>query len=141
MDPCPFCEIVALDDPGTREVYRDEFTVAFFPTEPAVLGHTLIIPRQHISDIWELDPSTAQHLASVGLIVALAIRRAIDPPGLNIIQSNGDAASQTVMHFHVHMVPRHSGDQIGQFWPRETNYSENAKDDAWDLIRSEASRL
>jgi histidine triad (HIT) family protein len=136
-DDCPFCEIASRDDPGAREVYRDDETVAFFPIEPAALGHTLVAPRRHVADIWELDDELVCRLGMVTLRAAHAIRRAMQPDGLNIIQSNGAAATQTVFHLHVHVVPRWGGDAIGRIWPPETNYSGDAKDDAWELIRSE----
>ena len=95
---CPFCEIVSRADPDAREVSRDEYAIVFFPLEPATLGHTLIAPRQHIPDIWSLDEETAGHLTMVTLKLARAVRRAMNPDGLNIIQSNGAAASQTIRH-------------------------------------------
>lgn len=134
---CPFCEIASRDDPDAREVYRDNETVAFFPIEPATLGHTLVIPRRHVVDIWELGDELGCRLTMVTLRAAHAIRQAMQPHGLNIIQSNGTAATQTVFHLHVHVVPRWEGDGIGRIWPPETNYSEDAKDDAWESIRSE----
>jgi histidine triad (HIT) family protein len=133
---CPFCEIASRVDPDAREVYRDDATVAFFPTEPATLGHTLVIPRRHVADIWHLDDELGRSLATVTLRAAHAIRRAMNPDGLNVIQSNGSAATQTVFHLHIHVVPRWEGDAIGRIWPPETNYSDSAKDDAWELIRS-----
>jgi len=137
-DPdCPFCEIVDRDDPDAREVYRDQNVVAFFPTNPATLGHTLVIPRKHIADIWSLDRVTAEQLADVTTQLAAAVRRAINPQGLNIIQSNGKAASQTVFHLHVHLVPRWEGDPIGHIWPPETDYTDEQKDDAWEILRAE----
>lgn len=139
-DDCPFCEIAAREDPDAREVYRDDEIVAFFPLEPATLGHTLVIPRRHVRDIWEVDDEIARLLATVTLRAAHAIRRAMKPDGLNVIQSNGEAATQTVFHLHIHIVPRWEGDSIGRIWPPETNYSEDAKDDAWELIRSEFRR-
>lgn len=127
---CPFCELIQRDDPDAREVYRDEHVVAFFPTEPAVLGHTMVVPRRHVADIWELDDETAGHLARSTVRLAGAIREAVHPEGLNIIQSNGEAATQTVFHLHVHLVPRRDGDAMGPIWPEETDYSEVDKDDA-----------
>ena len=109
-DPdCPFCDIVRRDE-HAREVYRDEHVVAFFPLEPATLGHTLIVPRMHIPDIWSLDDDTAGHLARVTVRLSAAVREALSPAGLNVIQSNGAAATQTVFHLHVHVVPRWEGD-------------------------------
>lgn len=133
---CPFCEIVDRDDPDAREVYRDAHTVAFFPTEPAVLGHTMIIPRRHIADVWELDEELSKQLSVTTLRIAGAIGDSLRPDGLNIIQSSGRAASQTVMHLHIHVVPRTEGDRIGRIWPPESNYSEIQKDKAWDTLRA-----
>ena len=137
-DPdCPFCEIVQRDDPDAREVYRDQHVVAFFPHNPATLGHTLVIPRIHVPDIWTLDRSTAEQLADATTRLAAAVKRAVNPDGLNVIQSNGSAASQTVFHLHIHLVPRWEGDPIGHIWPPESNYSEKEKDDAWEALRVE----
>ncbi|WP_285363197.1 HIT domain-containing protein [Microbacterium sp. LMC-P-041] len=133
---CPFCEIVDRDDPDAREVFRDEHTVAFFPTEPAVLGHTMVIPRAHVTDIWHLTDDQARQLSLTTVRVAAAIRDSLNPDGLNVIQSNGEAASQSVMHVHIHLVPRRQGDRIGRIWPPESNYSEAQKDDAWETLRA-----
>lgn len=132
---CPFCEIVRRDDADAREVYRDDDVVAFFPTEPATLGHTLVIPRSHVPDIWALDLPVASALAGGVLRVAHAIRSALEPEGLNLIQSNGEAATQTVMHLHVHLVPRWQGDPVGRIWPPETNFTEMQKDWALEELR------
>jgi histidine triad (HIT) family protein len=133
---CPFCEIVQADDPETREVYRDDHVVAFFPLEPATLGHTLVIPLQHIPDIWALDEDTALQLARVTVRLANVMRHALQPEGLNVIQSSGSVATQTVPHLHVHLVPRWTGDVVGRIWPPETNYSEDQKDSAWETLRA-----
>lgn len=132
---CPFCEIVQREDPDAREVFRNEHVVAFFPTEPATLGHTLVVPRKHIADIWELDDATATELGRVALRLAYAIRDAVKPEGLNVIQSNGEAATQTVDHLHIHLVPRWESDGIGRIWPKETSFSERQKDDALERVR------
>jgi histidine triad (HIT) family protein len=137
-DPnCPFCEIVARQEHAAREVFRTDQVVAFFPTEPATLGHTLLIPRAHIRDIWGLDLNLASELGRWTVTLADAVKRAMRPDGLNVIQSNGAAATQTVMHLHVHVVPRWKGDAVGRIWPRETHYSEGQKDDAWEALRRE----
>lgn len=137
-DPdCPFCEIISREDRDVREVYRDAKVVAFFPTEPATLGHTLVVPLGHVPDIWSLDDETAADLARATLLIAKAVRRSIEPQGLNIIQSNGAAATQTVNHLHVHVVPRWDRDSLGPIWPPETNYSEPQKDSAWQRLRND----
>src|SRR5688500_12655198 len=121
---CSFCAIIQGEDPDAREVYRDENVVAFFPLEPAALGHTLVVPVADGPDIWNVDDGTARQLARVTIRLAKVMRRALNPAGLNVIQSNGEAATQTVFHLHVHLVPRWPDDEIGPIWPRETNYRE-----------------
>lgn len=138
---CPFCEIVERDDPDVREVYRDANVVAFFPTAPAVLGHTLVIPRRHVPDIWSLRTEEAAQLSAAVLRLAEAVRAAVVPEGFNIIQSNGAAATQTVSHLHVHLVPRNEGDAMGPIWPQETDYSEDRKDDVLNRVKSAVSSL
>jgi len=138
---CPFCKIVERQDPDVREVYRDENVVAFFPTNPAVLGHTLVIPRRHVPDIWSLRTEEAAQLSAVVLRLAEAVRAAFVPEGLNVIQSNGASATQTVSHLHVHLVPRNDGDAMGPIWPQETDYSEDRKDDALNRVKLAVSSL
>src|SRR4051812_3094591 len=105
-DPtCDFCKI-ASGDASATVVCSSESGLSFFPLEPAALGHTLVIPRRHIPDIWSLSPADADALGRDVVRVASALRAALRPDGLNVIQSNGAAASQTVFHVHVHLVPR-----------------------------------
>ena len=109
--------------------------VAFFPTEPATLGHLLLIPRRHVLDLWHLRHEEASQLSRAALYLASAIRHAFSPEGLNVIQSNGQAATQSVLHLHIHIVPRWTGDAMGPIWPDETNYSDQQKDVALRRIR------
>ncbi len=139
-DDCPFCQIVQGDGLDAREVYRNEHVVAFVPLEPATLGHTLVVPRHHIPDIWSLDRETADHLTQATLQLSNAVRRATQPEGLSIIQSNGEVAAQTVFHLHVHIVPRWSGDPVGGIWPPETSYPEAEKHQVWKRLRRECQK-
>lgn len=138
---CPFCKVVQRKDQEAREVFRDEHVVAFFPTEPATLGHILVVPRKHVVDIWSLGEDIAAHLARATVKLSTAVRDAVEPEGLNIIQSNGEAATQTVFHLHIHLVPRWNNDAIGPIWPPDTNYSDDTKDDMWMRILAECSRI
>ena len=115
---CDFCGVIANEE-SAREVLHTKDVVAFFPLEPATLGHTLLVPRQHLPDIWHLVETTAALLASATLNLSRAIRDALSPDGLNIIQSDGEAATQTVPHLHVHLVPRWHGDAMGAIWPEQ----------------------
>jgi ATP adenylyltransferase len=141
-DPeCPFCEVIDGDDFSAREVFRDQHVVAFFPTEPAVLGHVLLVPRRHVPDIWGLSVCESSQLARTSLHIASAIRDALAPDGMNIIQSNGEAATQSVPHLHIHLIPRWKNDAMGPIWPDETHYSEAEKDQMLRRLRGAVEDL
>ena len=101
----------------TPVVYQSAEVLALFPLRPATRGHTLVVPRDHVPDLWALDPAGAPPLVEAVLRVAHAIRRGLVPEGLNVIASVGAAATQTVQHLHVHVVPRWRGDGFGGIWP------------------------
>lgn len=122
---CPFCEIVA-GDAAARIVSQAQGVTSFFPDEPATQGHTMVVPNDHHADIWSLDQGAARNLASEVLRVSHAIRGALHPDGLNIIQSNGDAAGQSIRHVHVHVLPRWVGDPVGDLWPTSPKWTEDA---------------
>lgn len=131
---CPFCAIIMGEGPA-RVVYRDDYAVAFFPLRPAALGHTLVVPRQHIPNIWELPEQTAVHLSRTVLRVAAALRAAVTPDGLNIIQSSGAAATQTIPHLHAHLVPRWAADAMGPIWPaKPPSHPPQVLDDLRDTL-------
>ncbi|MFI7504805.1 HIT family protein [Streptomyces sp. NPDC049687] len=115
-ESCPFCEIVAGRAPA-RIVHESPHALAFLPLNPATPGHTLVVPRQHVRDLWQLTPETAHPVMDSVLLVARGIEAALSPEGLNLINSAGEAASQTVFHLHMHLVPRWTGDAMGPLWP------------------------
>jgi histidine triad (HIT) family protein len=115
---------------------RRRAVVAFFPMEPATLGHTLLVPTTHIPDVWSLDYETAAVLAQAAVDVAHALRKALQPEGLNIIQSNGLAATQTVGHLHLHLLPRWTDDAVGDIWPSQHAWPDSAKDETLTRIRA-----
>jgi histidine triad (HIT) family protein len=113
---CAFCGIAA-DPARARVLYEDAHTLAFFPLAPATEGHTLVVPRAHSTDLWAMDPGEVRRLTSTVLLVGRALRAALRPDGMNVINSAGGAATQTVFHTHVHLVPRRPGDAMGPIWP------------------------
>ncbi len=141
---CRICEVINWEDSDLRELYRDAHVVAFLPPEPATLGHTIIAPLEHLPTIWDVEADTAAKLGEAMVYLAGAVKRAMSPDGLNIIQSNGEVATQTVMHLHLHVVPRWEGDDFGPVWPvKDTDYSVHQKDSAWqqlnDVVRSDGT--
>ena len=116
-DPgCVFCRIVSGRDPA-RVVARFTGAVAFLPLRPATAGHTLVVPRGHVSSPVELDAEAAHQLTDAVLAVTRHVMRVLGPEGLNVVQSTGAVASQTVAHLHVHVVPRTNGDGLPGLWP------------------------
>lgn len=115
---CPFCRI-ADGKEGAHIIFEDDRTVAFFPLNPAIPGHTLVIPRGHVPDFLALDGPTAEAVNASTLRAARAVRRALAPAGMNVITSAGEAAQQTVFHLHVHVLPREYSDRVGNIWPSD----------------------
>ena len=112
---CVFCAIVEGKAPA-EVVYEDEMTVAFMDINPANPGHTLVIPRKHVRDIFSMDEETAVTVMRAAVRVARAIEAALQPDGINLIQANGRAAFQSVFHSHLHIIPRWWGDDIVLPW-------------------------
>ncbi len=110
-DECAFCRIVRGEAPS-HLVYEDDTTVAFMDINPATDGHTLVISRRHAPDLWSLPEEDGVAVWRSVRRVAHAVRDALRPDGLNVLQSNGRAALQTVFHYHVHLIPRYDDDGI-----------------------------
>lgn len=113
---CDFCEI--LEERPSKILYEDDTTFVISPKNPATEGHLLVIPKAHVGDIWSLESTTAQALSDTALLVSKAVRSAHQPDGLNIVQSNGAAATQSVEHVHVHVLPRYMSDAMTLSWPK-----------------------
>ncbi|WP_081821200.1 HIT family protein [Rhodococcus sp. UNC23MFCrub1.1] len=118
---CAFC-LIANGDAPAREILRTSQVLAFLPDVPAVLGHVLVIPYVHIPDIFSLDTATAHVLADTTRHIAAATRTATGASGVNIIQSNGSSAGQTVFHLHIHIVPRLRHDRMPDLWPSDARW-------------------
>lgn len=108
MDNCVFCRIVSGDIPSLR-VYEDEACVAVLDINPASPGHTLVIPRVHRKDLTELSPEEIAHAFSVAKLLGERQMERLGADGFNVVQNNGAAAGQTVLHFHIHVIPRYAG--------------------------------
>lgn len=114
-DDCLFCRIVAGDVPSTR-IMEDDATLAFMDINPATRGHALVIPKTHAADIRDIDPADlAAVVGSVQRLARLACER-LGAEGVNVLQSSGAAAWQTVFHLHFHVIPRYGGDPLRLPW-------------------------
>lgn len=110
-----FCAIVAGRAPAHRLV-EDEHTLAFLNIAPATVGHTLVVPRRHADGVWDLEDEEHARVARTASRVARLLRRALEPAGMNLVHATGEAAWQSVFHFHVHVVPRYRADELQLMW-------------------------
>jgi histidine triad (HIT) family protein len=116
MSECVFCRIVAGQIPATI-VHEDDQTLAFMDLGQVNPGHVLVAVKKHAENLYALDDAQAGAVLRAAARVARAIRDAFQPEGLSVYQANGSAAGQTVLHYHVHLVPRHAGDGMALSWP------------------------
>lgn len=110
-----FTRIVNGEIPAVK-LYEDDTTLAFMDISPASRGHCLVIPKQEVPDLFDLPAELVAALAATTQRVARALKTALQPDGLNVIQNNGAAAGQTVFHYHVHLIPRWHGDDALKLW-------------------------
>ena len=133
---CDFCAIARGEDRSVEVVCEEKSWIAFFPLDPATPGHTLVIPRKHVVDLWEMEPSLGADLMAAVIRVGRAIDASLKPEGMNLITSAGKVAEQTVFHLHFHIVPRWQRDDFGPIWPIEGKRYEDAElEDVADRVR------
>jgi len=132
-DPdCIFCKIVAGELPSER-VYEDEHTVAFMDINPATRGHTLVVPRRHARDLLEIEPGDLCHVSRTAQHIAGLAHDRLGADGVNLLNSRGAAAWQTVFHFHMHVIPRYADDPLRLPWTPEPGDQDEIASAARDL--------
>jgi histidine triad (HIT) family protein len=115
-DPnCIFCKIIAGELPG-QIIDEDERTVSFMDIHPATPGHALVIPRRHARDLLEIDPGDLAATAVSAQRLAQRVHERLGADGVNLLNCRGSAAWQSVFHFHIHVIPRYSGDPLRLPW-------------------------
>lgn len=106
---CIFCKIAAGEIPS-KTIYEDEEFRVILDISPAVKGHALIIPKEHYADIYSLPEELAANAIVLAKKLAAHMTEVLKCDGFNIVQNNGEAAGQTVFHFHMHLIPRYKED-------------------------------
>lgn len=106
MSDCIFCKIIDGSIPSTK-VYEDENVYAFMDVAPLTKGHTLLVPKIHVKDLFEMSEEVARNLYAVAPKIANAIKDTLNPVGLNTLNNNGAFAGQSVFHYHLHFIPRY----------------------------------
>lgn len=115
MADCIFCKIAAGELPATV-VASEERALAFLDINPATRGHALVIPRAHARDIHEVGAEDLAATAALAQRIAGLARERLAADGVTLMQSSGEAAWQTVFHFHIHVIPRYTGDPLRLPW-------------------------
>lgn len=139
MSDCIFCKIVNGEIPASK-VFENEHVVAFLDISQVTKGHTLVIPKVHKENLYELTPEIASEVFKVAPEIANAIKDAFHPVGLNVLNNNGEKAGQSVFHFHMHLIPRYGeGDGFGAVW--KSNQSNYTPDDLKRIAESISSQL
>ena len=131
---CIFCDIIE-DRAPAETVFEDDETLAFMDINPANPGHTLVIPKRHVRDIYELDGETAAVVMKTTVKVARAVKMALQPDGMNLVQSNERAGGQEIFHFHMHIIPRWYGDGLRLARPPEVRRTMAIKEAAAKIRR------
>jgi len=111
QNDCPLCQIVNRELPSVI-ISENENVMAIMDLYPATPGHVLVLPKQHIENIYSMPHEIGLQIIAVAIVVAKAIQQQLGPAGLNLVQANGAVAGQTINHFHLHLVPRYENDGV-----------------------------
>ena len=119
-DDCIFCKLANGDIP-TRMIYEDDNFAVFMDMSPAAKGHSLVVPKEHYANIYEMPAELVGEAMKVAQKMAIKLTEALHADGFNILQNNGEAGGQTVFHFHIHLIPRYNDDENAMlFWNPQT---------------------
>jgi histidine triad (HIT) family protein len=127
MGDCIFCKIIKGEIPCIK-VYEDDSMLAFADINPISKGHTLIIPKRHVENMWEATEGELVTIMKTAKKLIHAIKDALNPQGVAVLQLNGRAVNQIVMHYHLHLIPRSEGEP-------------ELKQTAWELIPGDMDKI
>ncbi|MDJ0957991.1 MAG: HIT family protein [Arenicellales bacterium] len=114
-EDCIFCKIVAEEIPCFK-LYEDEDTLSFMDINPANEGHALVISKEHWRNVHVIPDELISAVSVTAKKIASALETRFSPDGINLVQCNGEGAAQSVQHFHMHVLPRKSGDELKLNW-------------------------
>ncbi len=124
---CIFCKIINKEIPS-KIIYEDDLVIAILDLSQATYGHTLVMPKKHYANIYEIDNDTLAHLIKVVKELAIKLKNKLHADGINILNNNDEAAGQTVMHYHIHILPRYKNDDLN------INFTDHSKDTNLDDV-------
>ncbi len=118
MKNCIFCKIIARKEPA-RIVYENKNVICFLPKTIQAYGHTLVVPKKHYKDLYDIPPSLLCELIKVAQKLTKEYKRRIKATGMNLMHASGKDGQQSVFHFHIHLLPRFKNDGLNT-WPNLT---------------------
>ena len=131
---CIFCKIIN-NKVDCYKIYDDDDLIVILDKFPNNIGHSLIIPKNHIENIFELDDGLCEKILKMAKKVACGLKENLKADGINILQNNNEAANQTVNHFHMHVIPRFFGDTVEIKW-----VNNKFSDDDFNLVLEKIKR-
>lgn len=137
MDNCIFCKIAAGEIPSAT-LYEDEDFRVILDLGPASKGHALILLKEHYANIYEIPDELAGKVMKLAKKMASAMTKALGCDGFNLVQNNGEAAGQTVFHFHMHLIPRYKDDNVGLTWV-PGKLMDDVRDEIVEKVKAELS--
>ncbi len=132
MDNCKFCQIINRKIPSWI-VYENEKVICFLPKKLEVYGHTLIVPKQHYTDLYDIPEDILCELIKVSKKITIAYKEKINATGMNLMHASGVDSQQSVFHFHIHILPRFKDDKLDT-WPNLPKI-ETDKDELLEKLR------
>lgn len=133
MSDCIFCKIAAGEIPSAT-LYEDENFRVILDLGPATYGHALILPKQHYANLMEVSDELAGKSMILAKKVVTAMTGLLPCDGYNVVQNNGEAAGQTVFHYHVHLIPRYRNDHAGILW-KPGKLTDEKRDEILEKVR------
>ena len=115
MDNCIFCKIIPGEIPSAV-IFEDEEFKAILDRFPGNIGHVLVLPKKHYSNIFDIDEDVAGRLFRLATKIAKNMKEVLGFEAMNVVQNNGSLAGQTVHHFHLHLIPRYENDKVQIKW-------------------------
>lgn len=132
-DDCIFCKIAAGKIPS-RKIYEDKDLIAIMDLSPTSKGHSLIIPKEHYTNIYDIDEEIAGKVMKTAKKLATKMTVALNCDGFNLLQNNGETAGQTMFHFHMHLIPRYKDADNNMLKFTSVSFSDEEMDAIRDQI-------
>ena len=132
MAHCTFCAIVSREQPA-EIVYETDEVLAFMDALPMTPGHTLLVPKLHVRDLYELPAGQGEPLLAAASVLSRRMIETLSAKGVNVLNNNGLAADQSQFHLHFHVIPRYGNDRLLHPWERQFGH--------WPEIRAVAAEL